>query len=414
MAKVSFYLTEPGADKPTPIFAFVSFDGKRVKVYTGLSIHPAYWLKGEQVARTRGYADGGAVNDTLKLLGERLATCYLNCRATGRNPTAAELRAVAEPEPEAAAPEAAPAAFSAVYSEWIEGRKGVRSANTLRTYRTTLRHLTDFQQLKGYAVDFDTITAGFFEQFTGYLMRERSLNDSAVRKNVAILKHFLSYATERGLTNNLEYKRFTWKHREPDILTLTRLELRALESLDLAGRPALDNARALFLLGCYTGLRFSDVAGLRPENILPDRLRLTTQKTRDTLTIPLRPEARPILDRLLSGNLRPITNQKLNGHLKTLGQLAGLATSVEKVRYRGGNRLSETFAKYELLTTHTARRTFVTLALETGVRPEVVMKATGHKSWQTFRRYVNVTEDAVLKEFGAAFGTTDAPIMKAG
>lgn len=78
---------------------------------------------------------------------------------------------------------------------------------------------------------------------------------------------------------------------------MTRPEVAALTSLDLSARPALDNARALFLLGVYTGLRFSDVAALRPEHILPDRLRLTTQKTRDTLTVPIRPEARALLAR---------------------------------------------------------------------------------------------------------------------
>lgn len=54
MIKVSFLLTQPTAEKPTPIFAFAAFDGKRVKVYSGLSIHPKQWNKGQQEAITRG------------------------------------------------------------------------------------------------------------------------------------------------------------------------------------------------------------------------------------------------------------------------------------------------------------------------------------------------------------------------
>jgi hypothetical protein len=50
MAAVSFLLKEPNATKPTPIFAFLSFDGKRVKVYTGLSILPKQWIKANQRA----------------------------------------------------------------------------------------------------------------------------------------------------------------------------------------------------------------------------------------------------------------------------------------------------------------------------------------------------------------------------
>ncbi|MEJ7662973.1 MAG: hypothetical protein WKG07_27170 [Hymenobacter sp.] len=79
----------------------------------------------------------------------------------------------------------------------------------------------------------------------------------------------------------------------------------ALVGLELSQQPHLDNARALFMIGVYTGLRFSDVAALRPEHIQADRLRLTTQKTRHTLTIPLRPEARPLLARVTAGTLAP-------------------------------------------------------------------------------------------------------------
>jgi hypothetical protein len=65
MASVSFLLKEPSATKPTPIFAFMSFDGQRIKVYTGLSILPKQWLKAEQRAQVRGLPDNGKLNDAL-------------------------------------------------------------------------------------------------------------------------------------------------------------------------------------------------------------------------------------------------------------------------------------------------------------------------------------------------------------
>ncbi|RZJ88925.1 MAG: hypothetical protein EOO60_10610 [Hymenobacter sp.] len=67
MAAISFLLKEPTATKLTPIFAFVGFDGKRVKVYTGLSILPKQWLKAEQRAQVRGLPDNGKPNDALEL-----------------------------------------------------------------------------------------------------------------------------------------------------------------------------------------------------------------------------------------------------------------------------------------------------------------------------------------------------------
>ena len=406
-AKVSFLLTEPNADRPTPIFAFVSFDGKRVKVYSALSVHPRQWLKGEQRAQTRGYHVNGPLNDALTLLAERLLACYAEHRAQGLLPTAASLRAAAAPIPDAVTePEPVQSARTSlftVYEEWIQSRAVARSPNTLRTYRTTLRHLRDFAEQEGYAVDFDTIRPAFSERFTYYLLTTRKLVDSAVRKNLIIFKHFLSWAADAGHPVRPEYKKFTWKAREADILTLTKAEIQAIAELDLSARPALDNARALFLLACYTGLRFSDVAALKPEHVQGDRLRLTTQKTRDTLMIPLRPSVRPFIDRLLAGTLRPLPNQKLNGHLKTLATLANITTPTERTRYAGGLRQTYTAPKHEFITTHTARRTFVTSALEAGIRPEVVMRITGHKDLKSFRRYVNVTEEVALREFANAF-----------
>lgn len=123
--------------------------------------------------------------------------------------------------------------------------------------------------------------------------------------------------------------------RELDTLTLTHAEVAALTSLDLSARPALDNARALFLLGVYTNLRFAGVVALHPEHILPDRLRLTIQKTRDSFTVPLLPETRALLARVADGTLRPLHNQVLNRRLKELAALAGIDTPHRAHALRG-------------------------------------------------------------------------------
>ncbi|GAA4054358.1 site-specific integrase [Hymenobacter glaciei] len=415
MAKVTFLLYNPAADKPTPIIASVTFDGQRHKVYVGISIIPQHWNKEDQKALTRGYShtNNSSINDTLEDTKTRLLKCYDDHRAVGTLPTLATLKTVAEPVESASEPEPvldsadieAPARpdLLTTFSNWIENRGLTQSPNTVRTYRTCLRHLRDMQRIERYAIDFDTVSHGFGEKFARYLLTKRNLIDSVINKNLFRIKHFLVWAQENGYPVVVEPKQFRWQHQEPEILTLTRAEVQRLADLDLNTHPTLDNARALFLIGVYTGLRFSDVAALKPEHVQPDRLRLTTQKTRTTLTVPVRPEAQPLLARVTAGTLRPIANQKLNGHLKELAQLAGIEAPTERVRYAGGQRRAHTAPKYEFVTTHTARRTFVTLALEAGVRPEVVMRITGHKSLAAFRRYVNVSEDTMLSEFSRAF-----------
>ena len=61
-------------------------------------------------------------------------------------------------------------------------------------------------------------------------------------------------------------------------------------------------------------------------------------------------------------------------------------------------------AKWERLGCHTGRRTFVTLSLERGLRPETIMKVARHRGWKSFQRYVNVTSDAVEREFRQSWG----------
>ena len=408
MASITFFLKEPGAARPTPIIARLAHAGTKTKVYTGLSIEPGRWLQTDQRIQTHRYPAGARLNDALTLMRERLLACFLDGLAVGALPTPEELRAAIEPDP--AAPTApAPAArpeLLTVFADWIERRALTHAVNTLRANRTTLRHLRDFAAAERRAVDFDTLGADFGERFGGYLLTVRGLTDAPIQKNLIILKTFLTWAAQKGHPAPVGL-RLRWQAREPDILTLTRTEVGALAALDLPPDGYLDNARALFLIGCYTGLRFSDVAALRPQHVLPDRLRITTQKTRDTLTIPLRPEAAPLLARVTAGILRPLTNQKLNAYLKELAALAALDTPTERTRYAGGERRTTTTPKHALITTHTARRTFVTLALEAGMRPEVIMKITGHKDLKTFRRYVNVTEDTALTEFARTFGTPD-------
>jgi len=59
--------------------------------------------------------------------------------------------------------------------------------------------------------------------------------------------------------------------------------------------------------------------------------------------------------------------------------------------------------KYELVTSHMGRRTFVTLSLEKGMRPEIVMKITGHKDYKTFKRYIEITDKVKHQEMMKAW-----------
>ncbi|HPO62405.1 MAG TPA: hypothetical protein PK762_04920 [Candidatus Kapabacteria bacterium] len=78
--------------------------------------------------------------------------------------------------------------------------------------------------------------------------------------------------------------------------------------------------------------------------------------------------------------------------------MANISKLITITRYIGAERIEETKPKYELISNHMARRTFVTLSLEKGMRPEVVMMITGHKNYYRMKRYVKITNTVKEEE----------------
>lgn len=140
---------------------------------------------------------------------------------------------------------------------------------------------------------------------------------------------------------------------------------------------------------CYTGLRYSNAVRLRPENDKGDHLQMSAKKTKATVEIYIRKALRPILDQYFTGEIRRINNPKLSEYIKELGRLAGVDTPTQTIRYykQTTEAVMQTRPKYELLSCHTGRRTFVTLSIARDVPTDVLMQATGHKNFKTLQRY---------------------------
>jgi integrase len=94
-----------------------------------------------------------------------------------------------------------------------------------------------------------------------------------------------------------------------------------------------------------------------------------------------------------------ISDVKFNVYIKEVAQLAGI-TSMEKIRRLVGKRPVEILEpKYKFISSHTARRTFITIALQNGVPPVTIMKITGHKDLRTLMKYEFIDESAVIEAF---------------
>jgi integrase len=295
--------------------------------------------------------------------------------------------------------------FFELFDEFLKARTGSVTQSTINSYKDILSYLKKFQANRKYKLTMDSINMTFFDSFLSYLQNTLGLTNNTVHIQVKFLKVFMNWATERGYNNNLEFRKFKTKPTEVEIVYLTENELMSLLGLEIADKK-LANLRDVFCFACFTGARFSDVSNIKPEDVKNGIWSLRTQKTRDMINIPLSKYAKAILSKYFDNN-KPfpvISNQKSNAYLKELGKLAGIDDKVIKIRYQGAKRMETTHPKYELITTHTARRTFVTLSLEKGLRAETVMKITGHKDYKTMKRYLKITENVVKSEMERVWG----------
>jgi integrase len=276
------------------------------------------------------------------------------------------------------------------------------SKATIQVYKNTFRRLKEFQATRKRIIDFNTIDIDFYTDFTEYLSKKLILATNTIGKDIKTIKTILNEATERGINTNFQFKsrKFSTTSEQTDSIYLSETELKEIEDLDLSNNQRLNNVRDLFLVGCFTGLRFSDFSILKPEQMKNGFIEIKEQtKTGNPVVIPIHPVVSRITQKHNGELPRAITNQKFNDYLKEIGIMAqSLHSPFETTITKGGLKLSKRLNKYELLTTHTARRSFATNEYLNGTPTITIMAITGHRTEKAFMRYIklNPTDHAQL------------------
>ena len=291
--------------------------------------------------------------------------------------------------------------FIEAFEEYIEHAKAMKRPKTADRCVTCFNHLKEFRKVKKYELTYERINHQFYEAFVQYLLVNKNQLNNTAGNYIKTLKAFINFSIDRGYCKpNAEVRKFKVLKDDAELVYLTEDELLHLYHLELKSNR-LNTVRENFCFACFTGLRYSDIAQLKPEHIKEDYLEITTEKTRESLKIPLTPGAKQVLRR--NGGKLPesFSNQKTNQYLKELCELAGFNEMVSIIKYRGVERVEFLEPKYNFIGTHTARRTFVTLSLEKGMRPETVMSITGHKDYKTFKKYIKLTDKVKMIEMNS-------------
>ncbi len=422
------YFLEKRANKEgeLPIRAQICVKGvTRISTF-GISIDPDVW-------------DGNRVNKGTYRNSKRLTGAEINKRLNNienhfmdwdneltHRPTKDEIKEQLDKalnKEETTPPAKAKKARKKTFFQMLDEFTAEQGAVQQWAYATNQCWLTFKHHMEAFKPD---VTFEFFDEtglnkFVTYLRKDKGLEDNSVRKQYKNLLWFTNWALRKEYTRQNTITRYKPKFKvvEKPIIFLDKDELTTLYNyeipkngtkvklLDMNGQEyekevedagGMSKTRDCFCFCAFTSLRYSDLANLKRTDIEGDTMYVTTVKTNDRLPINLNSFAKAILDKYKDENfpygraLPVLANQLMNRYLKNLCELAGFNKPIKRVCYRAGERVEETFPKYEMIGTHAGRRTFICFALSSGIPPQVVMKWAGHSDYQAMKPYIEIAE----------------------
>lgn len=292
-----------------------------------------------------------------------------------------------------------------------EGQAKSWSDALIKKFNSLKIILSDYQKKYGTLKHFNDITGDFLQNLIDYQQKSKKLNNNTNKKYFKMFIWFMNWATKKGYNTNLSYKDFehtfkgtTTSDQQKNIVFLSWNELQHFINFDFSGNKRLEQIRDIYCFCCFTGLRFSDVHSLKKSDFKDDDngnpfIEVTTIKTNDSLTIELNKYALAIWEKYKDIDLKnnrafPVpTNQEFNRYLKTAGDKAGFNSIETYIEWKGKERIDTQYKKYQLLSHHTARKTFIINALYLGIQPDVIMEWTGHKDHKTMAVYTKIVKE---------------------
>ena len=393
MPSVTFRLKEPNSTNPTLVYLFFRANNLEVKYSTSQRIPSKFWNSEKQKAKeTRQFSTYSEFNALLGNLENCITNAYRKFINDEIVPTPEllknELNLYLQKDKR---PEKSLVSFA----EYIANNTD-RKPGTIKQLKQTIRLLKNFSQATNYNLHLDGINLNFYDSFLEFLTN-CGYKRNSIGSHIKNVKVFMNEAFDRKLTNNIQFKdkRFKKLEEESENIYLTTDEVNKIFKLDLTKDLTLDRVRDIFIIACNTGLRFSDLVKLKSENIINDglQIKITTQKTGEMVVVPIKGVVRQIFHKYNGELPNLISNQKMNEYVKVIGEKARIDSNVVKSYTKRGKRQSEIFKKYDLITSHTARRSFATNAFLNDVPSIAIMKITGHKTEKAFMKYIRISQE---------------------
>lgn len=408
MVRISFLLRQPKKKGINAIYATVRYHGQTVILFPGISIHTNDWINKKGVNKPKDIPENNSLKDELSEYEKLIRDTYFELASSTQAivPTSllkktvyarklnADLTNISLPQKET---RILIADFFTTLIDDSRSNKRMSSEGkaikegTLLTYITTLKHFKKFQIKKKRKYYLDEVSQELIDAFSQYLTMDLSLSYNGIGKNMKNVRTLLNYAKQKKhisfeIMSDIKIK--VAKETSTSIY-LTTEEIKAMMDLSDFETDLHEVVRDLFVIGCLTGLRFSDYSTLYDARFEKSYIYKTMAKTMTNCVVPIHPMVKQILKKYPLGLPNCPTNQVFNKILKLIGQkVPELDASFQKMTTRNGKSEVKTYKKWELLQSHTARRSFCTNLYLSGVPTITIMAMSGHKSEKTFMSYI--------------------------
>jgi integrase len=284
--------------------------------------------------------------------------------------------------------------------DFLAVKKGAVAKGTYYSYRQIIKKLETYCKEYRIQITFDSFDKTFVNSFSAFLEEHYNHQQNSLSKHFKTLKMYLTEASNRGLINNKNFvlKDFCYATEDTTAIYLDDNELKKMFDENLSNNKTMELARDIFLIGCYTGQRVSDYNGLTKNDIVSKNgiqyFKIRQSKTKIDVLCPITKEIIEIM-KLRHNNLPPkkLNEQDINEEIKKLGEKLEFVEKIKCEYTKGGKKIVEMIPKYNLIHTHTARRSFCTNMYKKNMPVFDIMLFSGHKSEKEFYKYIRIKDE---------------------
>ena len=409
MPTSKFVLRGLNPEKRTPIVLYFRYGNHILKHSTGFKVLQSTWNEKKQTVRNvLSIGNPETINNGLELVKQRVENAYNELIKEGYNGhiNNALLRSkIAENSSKKI--KATPYIVDYL-KEFLDtagsrlvkknnGETGFIQRSTINQYKSTLNSLKQFETFKKTKIKFKDLSLKFHKDYLEFLFGEKNYGKSTVGTRIKTIKTLAKYAKIDEIeVNEAVFSRGFFKPHQKSLDTyLNSGEVQKLFEIDLSHNKRLNRVRDLFIVGVWTGLRISDFSKIKKENLNDGLIEIDEiQKTGAAIVLPIHPQVEQIIEKNNGNFPKPISHQKFNDYIKELCKLVGIDKMTEGTKTmkteHGPRKVNGTFPKYELISSHTCRRSFCTNNYGVFSNAQL-MAISGHKSETVFLNYIKVT-----------------------